>query len=81
MYLLILGLVTLGLKIADLMPVADWSWWAVLSPLGLAVVWWTISDATGYTNVRAARRQEARRLALVKEAREEINGISKDNRL
>ncbi len=81
MYLLILGLVFLALKIAGLMPVAGWSWWAVLSPLGLAAVWWTFSDMTGLTNKRAAKRQEAKRLALINKARKELNGISRKNRL
>ena len=36
MYLLLLGLVLLGLKYLEVGPVAGWSWWWVLSPFALA---------------------------------------------
>jgi small Trp-rich protein len=49
--------------------VATWSWWAVLTPFGLAVAWWAYSDATGMTQRREMdkvdeRRQERRRKAF-----------------
>jgi small Trp-rich protein len=61
MYFLGLGLVLLAMKYLEISFVAAWSWWAVLSPFGLAVVWWTWADSTGYTKKKAMEREDARR--------------------
>lgn len=58
MYLLGLGLVLLVLKYLEIGPVAAWSWWLVLAPFGLAVVWWQWADASGYTKRRVMAREE-----------------------
>jgi small Trp-rich protein len=58
MYLLGLGMVFLLLKYLEIGPVAAWSWWAVLAPFGLAVLWWKWADASGYTKRRAMEREE-----------------------
>jgi small Trp-rich protein len=58
MYLLGLGIVVLVLKYFEIGPVAAWSWWLVLAPFGLAVVWWQWADASGYTKRRAMAREE-----------------------
>lgn len=63
MYLLGLGLVLMVLKYLQIGPVAAWDWWLVLSPLGLAVVWWAWADASGYTRRKAMEREDARRQA------------------
>ena len=47
-------------------PVADWSWWWVLSPFALAVVWWLWADTSGYTKRKAMEREDQR----IKERRE-----------
>ncbi len=56
MPLVIAGVVMLLLRWADIGPFASWSWWAMLSPFGLALLWWYGSDLTG----RTRRLQEAR---------------------
>ncbi|HEY8907094.1 MAG TPA: TIGR04438 family Trp-rich protein [Rhodoferax sp.] len=61
MYLLGLGLVLLLLKYMEWGPVALWSWWLVLSPFALAVVWWAWADATGYTKRKAMEADDKRR--------------------
>lgn len=58
MYFLGLGIVLLVLKFLEIGPVAAWSWWLVLAPFGLAVVWWAWADASGYTKRRAMEREE-----------------------
>jgi small Trp-rich protein len=58
MYLLGLGIVLLALKYLEIAPVAVWSWWVVLAPFGLAVIWWQWADASGYTKRRAMEREE-----------------------
>jgi small Trp-rich protein len=61
MYLLGLGLILMLLKYIEWGPVALWSWWLVLAPFALAVVWWTWADATGYTKKKAMQRDDKRR--------------------
>jgi small Trp-rich protein len=61
MLFLVIGLVLCGLKLAEIDPVAAWSWWAVLSPFAAAAIWWTIADATGLTKKRAIDRMEQRK--------------------
>ena len=64
MYLLILGVVLMALKYLVIGPVADLSWWWVLSPFALAVAWWAWADATGYT-----KRREMDKMAQKKQER------------
>ncbi|MEI6761058.1 MAG: TIGR04438 family Trp-rich protein [Betaproteobacteria bacterium] len=77
MYLLGIGLVFLALKVSALSPVAAWSWWWVLSPFGAAVLWWAWADASGYTQRRAKRREDARRQAIVDRHRK-AQGLPRD---
>lgn len=60
MYLLVLGLVLMALKFLAWGPVAQWSWWLVLTPLALTVVWWALADATGYTKRKAMQEEDKR---------------------
>jgi len=61
MYLLVLGLALLALKYFELGSVAQWSWWIVLAPFALAVVWWTWADNSGYTKRKAMEQEDKRR--------------------
>jgi len=61
MYLLGLGLFLMVLKFIEFDPVAQWSWWLVLTPFALAAVWWTWADATGYTKRKAMEQDDKRR--------------------
>ncbi|HSW16127.1 MAG TPA: TIGR04438 family Trp-rich protein [Ramlibacter sp.] len=60
MYLVFLGVVFLAMKTLEINPVAEWSWIGVLSPLALAVVWWTWADWSGYTKRKAIQREVTR---------------------
>ncbi|MFZ3158789.1 MAG: TIGR04438 family Trp-rich protein [Rhodoferax sp.] len=60
MYFLGLGIVLLLLKYLEFGPLADWSWWWVLTPFVLAVLWWTWADASGYTKRKAMEIEEKR---------------------
>lgn len=60
MWFVLIGLVLSLLKLAGLGPTASWSWWAVLSPFVLAVLWWALADASGFTKRKQAEREEAR---------------------
>ncbi len=74
MWLVVLGVVLSGLKLAGVGVVAGWSWWVVLAPFALATAWWAVADATGITQ-RRAMEQEARRAAARREAQFESLGL------
>jgi len=59
MAFLMLGIVLLGLKLAEYGPVALWSWVWVLAPFALAIVWWTFADGSGLTKRREMDKMEA----------------------
>lgn len=62
MAFLLLGLALLGLKIAEIGPVATLSWWLVLAPFALAVAWWGFADSSGLTQRRAIEKMERRKV-------------------
>lgn len=61
MYLLLIGVLGLALKFLQIEPVASLSWWLVLSPFALAVLWWAWADATGYTKRREVEKMDYRK--------------------
>lgn len=80
MYLLGLGLVLLALKYLAVDPVAAWSWWLVMAPLGLAVAWWAWADSTGFTKRKAMERENRRRDARIEASREALGMLPKKKR-
>ena len=80
MYLLGLGLILLALKYLEIGPVAAWAWWIVLAPFGLAILWWTWADASGYTKKKAMERENARRQARIDGNREALGTLSNKRR-
>jgi len=79
MYLLLIGIVLLALKYLEVDPVATWTWWVVLSPLGLAVLWWWWADWSGYTKKKAVEKENARKQARIDKSREAL-GINTKRR-
>ncbi|BFO54812.1 MULTISPECIES: TIGR04438 family Trp-rich protein [Comamonadaceae] len=61
MYTLGLGILLVVLKYLEIGPVAQWSWWWVLSPFAVTAAWWAWADATGYTKRRAMEKIDRRR--------------------
>ena len=81
MLLLGVGLVLLVLKYMEIGPVAAWSWWVVLSPFALAVVWWTWADMSGYTKRKAMKSENDRKKARIEKNREQMGlGTKKSGR-
>ena len=80
MYFVAIGALLLVLKMADVTPVGGWPWWGVLLPFGLAVVWWAIADATGYTRRRAMAADEAKREARRRQQLEALGAAPKRRR-
>ena len=72
------GIILLAMKYLEFGPVAEWSWWGVLSPFALAVAWWTWADWSGYTKKKAVQRENERKQARIDKSREQLGlGIKK----
>ena len=72
MYLLGIGIILLAMKYFEIGPVAAWSWLVVLAPFGLAVVWWTWADWSGYTKKKAVERENQKKRARLDKAKDAI---------
>lgn len=69
MWFIVVGVLLVALKLADIAPVAGWLWWWVLAPFPLAAVWWAIADSTGMTkrnemNKLEDKKKERRRRSM-----------------
>ncbi len=69
MPLVIVGVLLLLAKVAEFGPFATWSWWIVLAPFGMAILWWQFADSSGWTqrqvmNKMERRKQERREKAM-----------------
>ena len=49
---------------------ALWSWWMVLAPFGLAVLWWAWADWSGYTKRKAMQKEDAKKAARIAKAKD-----------
>ena len=72
MYLLGLGVVLLLMKYLEYGPVAEWSWWVVLAPFGLAAAWWAWADFSGYTKRKAMEKMDQKKRDRVDKQREKL---------
>jgi small Trp-rich protein len=65
MWFLVTGVLLLVLKLSEVSPVVNLSWWWVFTPFGLAVLWWAWADSMGYTQKaemdKLQERKESRR--------------------
>jgi len=77
MAFLILGLIFLVLKLAGVDPVAQWSWWWVLSPFALAALWWLLSDLSGRTKRLAMQEDAQRKADRISESKKRLYGTKK----
>lgn len=70
MYLLGIAVLLTLLKLADVEPVASWSWYVILGAYGVTAAWWAWADMSGYTKRRAADKIEQRRLKRIEKNKE-----------
>ena len=74
MLFVLLGLVVIGLNLAEIGPFGQWNWelfgdlWKFCVPFLLAIVWWIYSDVSGLN-----KRREMQRMEDKKKARREQN--------
>ena len=62
MPMVIVGVLLLVAKWAEFGPFATWSWWIVLAPFAIAVLWWEFADQSGWTKRREMDKMEARKV-------------------
>jgi small Trp-rich protein len=73
MWMLLVAIVLLGLKLAELGPFADLSWWWIALLLGLAFVWWEVIDPMfALSQKRAMKQMDQRREARADRARKSL---------
>ena len=77
MYLLLVGIVMMAMKTLEYAPVSAWSWWVVLAPFALAVVWWTWADLTGYTKKKEMDKMDKRKAERIEKQREAMGMLKK----
>jgi small Trp-rich protein len=77
MVFIIVGVLLIGLKLADIGPVALWPWWIVLAPFGLAAAWWAYADGSGLTKKREMDKLEEKKLERRRKAMDAL-GIDRD---
>ena len=73
---LLLGIATLLMKYLEYGPVATWSWYVVLAPFGLAVLWWWWADASGYTKRVEIEKMETRKQDRIEKQRVALGMLS-----
>ena len=72
MYTLGLGILLVLLKYLEVGPVANWSWWVVLTPFAVTAIWWTWADASGYSKRKAMEKMDKRRQDRIDRAKQAI---------
>lgn len=72
MYFLIAGLVALVWNYWRIGLVADSSWWWVMAPFALAVIWWSFADSTGYTKRKQMEKMDAKKQVRLDRQRESL---------
>ena len=72
MYTLILGILLAALKYLEIGPVAQWSWWWVLSPFAVTLMWWAWADMTGYTKRKAMEKMAERKKERIERQKETL---------
>lgn len=80
MYFLVLGIVLLLLKYAGVGPAQHWSWYVVMVPFGLAVVWWAWADKSGYSARQLMQRNQAQKHARVQRQRDSLQTSHRSSR-
>ncbi len=67
MWFVAIGVVVVLLNLAGIGPIGAWTWkengWLMLSPFGLAVLWWAWADWSGWTQRKAMKKIDDKREA------------------
>jgi small Trp-rich protein len=69
MFFVVIGVVLIGLNLAGIGPVGEWTWnltgdlWKFAMPFAFALGWWGWADTSGLTKRREMERMDARKEA------------------
>ena len=77
MFFLLVGILGLALKYLEIGPVATLSWYVVLSPFALAVIWWWWADKSGFTEKKAMQKMEKRKQERIDKQRDAMGMLKK----
>ena len=80
MYFLLIGIFALAMKYLEIGPVATLSWWIVFAPFGLAVLWWTWADKSGYTKRVEMEKMDKRKKERIEKQRDAMGMLPKKRR-
>ena len=80
MYFLLIGIVVGALKYLEMGPFTALPWWMVLSPFGMAVLWWWYADSSGYTKRKEIEKMDKRREDRIEKSREAMGMLSAKKR-
>lgn len=69
MIFLLIGIIFLGMKFLEIAPIATQSWWLVMAPFALAVVWWQFVDASGLTKKREIEKEQRKKKERLEKSR------------
>ncbi|MDP3251430.1 MAG: TIGR04438 family Trp-rich protein [Hydrogenophaga sp.] len=72
MYFLIAGVILMLMKYLEFGFATDLSWWWVLSPFAMAVIWWIWADNTGYTRRKAMEKMDQKKQDRIDKQRENL---------
>ena len=77
MYFVVLGVLLLVMKMAEVGPAADWGWLSILWPFAAAIAWWIFADSTGYTKRKEIEKMDER---VAKRSKESLEKLGMDHR-
>ncbi|KQU81548.1 MULTISPECIES: TIGR04438 family Trp-rich protein [unclassified Rhizobacter] len=77
MYFVVLGVLLLVMKMAEVGPAAEWGWLAILWPFAAAIAWWIFADTTGYTKRKEIEKMDER---VAKRRKESLEKLGMDHR-
>lgn len=80
MWLIVIGVLLIVLKLAEFGPIGALSWWWVLSPFVLAVLWWEFADKSGYTKRKEMDKLDERREARRQRSLEALGQADKQRK-
>jgi small Trp-rich protein len=72
MLFIVIGVLLVALKLADIGPVAGWAWWVVLIPFSCAALWWAFADSSGLTKRREMDKLEEKKVERRRKAMEAL---------
>ena len=77
MYFLLIGIVAGALKYLEIGPFAPLAWWMVLSPFGMAMLWWWYADKSGYSKRKEIEKMDKRRDDRIEKSRKAMGMLPK----